>query len=69
MCAVVFVVSMFDFIHTLEYRPMKGRMYAALGIGSAFGVVHLVFASDDILHGYVFSTWVYYYLLMGVAYL
>lgn len=48
-CLAVFVVSLFDFIHTLEYRPLKGKMYAALGAQSLMGSIHLMIASDDLL--------------------
>jgi adiponectin receptor len=69
MGSVVFIVSMCDFIHTVEYRPLKGRMYAALGISGAFGGIHLMMTTDDVLQGYEFASWTPYYLLMGVTYL
>jgi hypothetical protein len=40
---------MFDFIHTLEWRPMKGRMYATLGIFSGVGTIHLVLGGSELL--------------------
>ena len=70
LSGVVFVISMFDFIHTPKYFIIKGYMYGSLGISAAFPLFHLFF--DEYLteqNGFSFGGILPYYLLMGSVYL
>ena len=42
-CGIVFVISMFDFIHTPKYFIIKGYMYGGLGVSMALPFIHLVY--------------------------
>jgi adiponectin receptor len=40
-CFTVYVISIFDFIHTEKWRRVKGVMYASLGLFAGVPAVHL----------------------------
>jgi len=71
-CAVVFSLSMMDFMHTEKYRKVKGIMYGSLGIFTALPTIHLVTNSFSVgpENDYLpFTNSVPYYASMGLGYL
>jgi len=44
-CSSVYIISIFDFIHTEKWRRVKGIMYAALGIFAGLSSIHLYLRS------------------------
>ena len=44
----MFGLSLCDFFHTVEWRPLKNKLYAGLGFTSGIPIFHLVFG-DSIL--------------------
>ena len=40
-CFSVYVISIFDFIHTEPWRKIKGIMYGSLGIFAGVPAIHL----------------------------
>ena len=40
-CIAVYIISIFDFIHTEPWRKIKGIMYGSLGLFAGVPAVHL----------------------------
>jgi len=40
-CTTVYVISIFDFIHSAEWRKIKGIMYGSLGLLAGVPAIHL----------------------------
>lgn len=70
-CLTVYIISIFDFIHTEPWRKIKGCMYGSLGIFAGVPSIHLYLREYTIVHHYFLGTFVKkfltFYLLMNLS--
>jgi len=73
ICGAVFIISLFDFIHSHKYRHIKVFMYGGLGVTAALPCIHLLYnqAHKDIIpDAFVFDSETLWLLaLEGLSYL
>ncbi|KAL4495214.1 hypothetical protein ABPG72_007321 [Tetrahymena utriculariae] len=68
-CSSVFVISLFDFVHSQKYRKLKGMLYGSLGVAVSIPLFHLFyryqFINDEDNDYLSLAPAIPYYILSG----